>query len=340
MILRGIAARRLLALTVFVLTALVIAGTVVALGFSRVTHVPTGSVYALVLLGLIAIAAQSVESVHRREHDLALARLRGRSGVRLLFFAVAEPSAVVLAGAAAGVGAGWLLARAVIASWLPSGTTFALSAHEWEGVGLVTFANLAVVLACSWGAMRAPLLEQLAGTRRPRGASTVGTFLQALLVLGAVVAVYQAHQSARSRVDWVTLVSPAVIGLAAGQVLIWLLIASLAVLIPRSSAAGLGWFITVRRLLRRADSLALIRMVVAAGVVFAVAASASTAARSSREERARLQVGAPVSYPVRGGRAACLCGRRQGRSGRTLAAARGVVHHRLRGRLPAGLRQC
>ncbi|MDX6297893.1 MAG: hypothetical protein QOI51_1750 [Nocardioidaceae bacterium] len=301
MILRGIAARRLLALTVFLLTALVVAGTVVALGFSRVTHVSTGSVYALVLLGLIAVAAQSVESVHRREHDLALARLRGRSGVRLLFFAVAEPSAVTLAGAAAGLAVGWLLARAIIASWLPTGTTFRLTTHEWEGVGVVTLANLAVVVACSWRTMRTPLFEQLARTRRPRAASTVGVFLQALLVLGAVVAVYQAHESARTRVDWVTLVSPAVIGLAAGQVLIWLLVASLAALVRRRPAAGLGWFITVRRLLRRADSLALLRMVVAAGVVFAVAASASTAARSSREERARLQVGAPVSYPVPGG---------------------------------------
>lgn len=301
MVLRGIAARRLLSFTTFLLAATVVAGTVASIGFGRLTHVSEGSAGALILLGLVAIASQAVESVRRREHDLALARLRGQHGLRLLYFTVAEPSIVVVAGAAAGVAGGWAVGSMAVSRWLPSATTFTVDTAELVGAGIVTAACLVVVWAAAWRATRAPLHRQLAGVRRPRAASTFGLFLQVLLVLGAVVAFYQARQDARSRVDWVSLVSPAVIGLAAAQVLIWLLFGLFAVLVPRSSRAPLPWFVTLRRLLRRADSLALIRVVVASGVVFCVAASASAAADGWRVERAKLQVGAPVSYPVPSG---------------------------------------
>jgi hypothetical protein len=299
-ILRGIAARRLLSLTIFALSVLVVSGTVVSVAFSRLTDVSRGSAGALVLLGFVALAAQSVESVRRREHELALARLRGRRGLRLVAFAVAEPCVVVLSGAVGGVVVGWFVTRLVVGAWLPQGTEVSLGRDEWVGVTLVTVGSLFLVVASSWRISRAPLLEQLAGARRPRTSTTLGLFLQLVLVIGAVVSIYQAHQASRSRVDWVTLVSPAVVGLAAGQVVIWLVLALLAVVVQRNRAR-LGWFITLRRLLRRADSLAVVRMVVAAGVVFGVAASASNAAQSWREDRARLQVGAPVSYPVHAG---------------------------------------
>lgn len=301
MIFRGIAARRLLSFTTFLLSAIVVAGTVASIGFGRLTHVSRGSAGALVLLGLVALAAQSVESVRRREHDLALARLRGQHGLRLFVFTVAEPTLVVVAGALAGLLGGWSVGSMAVSRWLPRGASFTLDSTELVGAAIVTAACIVVVWAAGWRIMRSPLQEQLAGVRRPRAAATYGLFLQVVLVLGAVVAFYQARQDARSRVDWVSLISPAVIGLAAAQVLIWLLLALFAVLVPRSAGAPLSWFVTLRRLLRRADSLALLRVVVAAGVVFCVAVSASAAADGWRVERAKLQVGAPMAYPVPGG---------------------------------------
>lgn len=301
MILRGILARRLLSLTIFVLTALVISGTVTSVAFGRLTHVPRGSAGALVLLGLVALAVHAGESVRRREHELALARLHGRRGLRLVVFAIAEPGLVVLGGAATGALAGWLGTRIVADAWLPAGTSLDLGREEWLGAAIVTVLTLLLVVASGWRTLRAPLLVQLTGAGRPRPSTTVGLFFQVLLVIGAVVAIYQAHEASEDRVDWVTLVSPAIVGLAAGQIAIWLVLALLAVAVPRGQGAGLGWFITLRRLLRRADSLALLRIVVAAGVLVAVAASASTSAQAWRDQRARLQVGAPVSYPVPAG---------------------------------------
>src|SRR5262249_4081767 len=157
---------------------------------------------------------------------------------------------------------------------------------------------LLVVAGSAWQMLRAPLVGQLAAVRRPKPLGTWGLFVQLVLVLGAIVAIYQARQDAASRVDWVSLLSPAVVGLAAAPLLIWLMMGLLAIVVPRNRGARFPWFLTVRRLLRRADSLALIRIVVAAGVVFGVAATASTAAQGWREERARLQVGGPVSYPI------------------------------------------
>jgi hypothetical protein len=298
---RGIRARRLLSLTIFTLTALVVSGTVVSLAFSRLTNVSRGSAGAVVLLGFVALTSQSVESVRRREAELALARLRGRRGLRLLVFAVAEPCVVVILGAAAGLAAGWFATRLVVAAWLPGEATVTLGGGEWAGAALVTVGALVLVVAASWRLLRTPLLEQLAAAGRPGSASTVGLFMQLVLVLGAVVSIYQADRASSSRVDWVTLLSPAVVGLAGAQILIWLVLAVLAWVVPRSRGARVGWFLTLRRLLRRGDSLAVIRIVVAAGVVFGVASSASTAAQNWREDRARLQVGAPVSYPVAAG---------------------------------------
>ncbi len=301
MLFRGVGARRLVSFTIFLLTVLVVSGAVVATGFARATGVPQGSAGALVLLGLVGIATQAVESVRRREPDLALARLRGRHGPRLLLFAVAEPGVVVVGGAVVGVGVGWLLTRAVFGAWLPTGTSYTIGRREWTTVAIITLAVLVIVAASCWSVLRAPLHSQLAGARRPRGAGTVGLFLQLLLILGAVIALYQSQQAVRSRVDWVTLISPAVVGLAIGQLAIWLVVVMLIFLIPRTTGARLGWFVTLRRLLRRADGLAVIRVVVAAGVVLGVAVSASTAAQSWRVERAKLQIGAPVSYPVQDG---------------------------------------
>ena len=272
-----------------------------AVGFSRLTRASRKARRARSCCsGLVAIAGQSAESVRRRTHDLAIARLRGRRGLRLLTFACAEPALVVLAGALTGAAAGWLLARLVVGAWLPASSEFSMTSDEWSAIGLVTVASLVIVVASNWQTTRAPLLQQLATARRPRSVSTPVLFML-VLVIGAGVAIYQAHQAARSRVDWVTLVSPAVIGLAAGQVVIWLLRGMLVAIVPHTGSAGFGWFVSMRRLLRRADSVSLIRLVVAAGVVFAVAASASTAAQAWREERVRLQVGAPVSYPVKAG---------------------------------------
>lgn len=301
MVLRGILARRLVSSTLVVLTMLVVGGTVVVVGFARLTDTSRGSAGALVLLGFVAIAAQAAESMRRREPELALARLRGRRGWRLGVFVVAEPCVVVAAGALLGLGVGLEVGGAAADAWLPGGATFGIDGTVLLAAGAVTLACLGLVSVTGWAIVRAPLLQQIAGSRRPRASSTVRLFLQVVLVLGAVVAGYQAHQAQRSRVDWVTLVSPAVVGLAAGQVVIWLVFAMLAVAVPRGGAAPLGWFITLRRLLRRADSLALVRTVVAAGVVAGVAASAFVVAQDWREGRARLQIGAPVSYQVRGG---------------------------------------
>ena len=265
---RGIAARRLLALTTFTLTVLVVSGTLVSLSFGRLTHVSAGSAGALVLLGVVALAAQSAEGVRRREGELALARLRGRRGPRLVAFAVAEPCIVVLAGTVVGALLGWYVTRLVVGAWLSEGTSSSFGGREWTAAAVVALGALVVVVATAWRVLRTPLFEQLAGARRPRAATTVALFLQVVLVLAAIVSIYQARQAAPSRVDWMTLLAPAVVGLAAGQVLIWVVLAVLAFVVPRTRGAHVSWFLTLRRLLRRADSLAVIRLVVAAGVVF------------------------------------------------------------------------
>lgn len=301
MILRGIRARGLICLTIALLMALVVAGTVVAVAFGERADVSAGSAGAVILLGLVAIGAQVAESVRRREPEIALARLRGRRGHRLLFFTAVEPVIVIVFGAVVGAAGGLLAARWLVRRWLTRATPPGLDPRALVIGGLVALATVLLAIVVCWRTGRRPLVGQLVETRRPRSATAGLLFLQVLLILGAIVAIYQAGQAPGKRLDWVTLVSPAIVGLAAGQVLVWLIRAGLASAARRGDAGRLGWFLTVRRLARRADSLAVVRLVVAAGVVLAVAACAVSAATTWRQNIAGLQTGGPVSYPVASG---------------------------------------
>ena len=297
--LRAVGARAGSSLSLFALWALTVLGCVLAVGLGSAAHLPAGSALGLVLLGLVALAAQCATSIRSRTPEVALARLRGVRGVGLLRAAVSEPTAVLtaatVAGSALAATGGPILAR----RWTGTDAAFRMGADEWATAGALLVVGFAVIVAVSWRTAYQPLQGLIDAHHRPRPAGTAGSFVMLLAVFGAAVSTYQARQLGAGRADWLSFLSPALIGLTAGQLAIWLLaVCCRAVQLSGRLDARLPSFLTVRRLSRRAGAVAAVRLVVAGVVVAGVATMSFLGSRAWSDATARIETGGPVAYNV------------------------------------------
>jgi hypothetical protein len=288
-LLRSIRARLLPSLATFALAFVVSAGAVGVVGASRVGGTPGAVAAMLALYGAVALAEQTARSVIDRSHDVALARLRGMAGSRLVLFAAGPLLAVSLTGIAAG---------SVVGTWLAGRIT-----HHWEiayrlGTAevVVAVATLlgawATVAVVSAGVIRRPLVDALSDHPRRHGASWLTTFLELLVVAAACLAVYEAH---RSEQGWVPTIAPALVALAAGQLVMWVLTLTPPV------GRRLGLTLTTRRLRRDPDPGSVVRILVAAAVLLAVTLSGGRAAADWRDDAGRLRAGGPIVLPFDAG---------------------------------------
>ena len=106
MLLRSIRSHLVASGATFALAFVVAAGAVAVVGASRAGHTPAAVAAMLALYGGVALAEQSARSTVDRIHDVALARLRGMTGTRLVAFAAGPLLAVSLVGIALGTAAG------------------------------------------------------------------------------------------------------------------------------------------------------------------------------------------------------------------------------------------
>ncbi len=285
MLLRSIRSHPVASCATLVLALVVAAGAVAVVGASRSGHTPTAVAAMLALYGGVALAEQTARSTVDRIHDVALARLRGLTGIRLVAFAAGPLLTVSLVGIVLGTGLGLLLAKRIADGWH---TSYSVGAAEiLVGVGLLLGAWVTVAVVAG-SVIRRPLGDALSVHPRRRSGSMIVTFLEILLVVAAVLAVYEAH---RSDHGWVAIIAPALVALAAGQVVAWLLL-----LVPRVGHR-LGPALASRRLRRDPDPASMVRILVAATVLLAVTLTGGSAAASWRDDAARLRAGGPLTVP-------------------------------------------
>lgn len=310
MLLRAVRAHRLASVATFVLALVVAAGSVAVVGAARVGGTPGAVAAMLALYGGVALAEQTSRTATARRKDVALARLRGLTGLRLVAFAAAPLFAVTLAGIALGSVVGTWLADRIADGWDETyvvGDTevvvaVALLVGAWLTVSLVTASQL-----------RTPLVDALAVAPRRRAASWVTVFLEILVVLAGVLAVYEAR---RGDHGWVPGIAPALVALAVGQVVMWLL-----ALTPRIGHR-LGTTLTSRRLRRDPEPGSAVRIVVAAGILLAVTLTGAATAAAWRDDAAHLRAGGPTVIPFKtGGFRAYSAARDADPDGRWLMAA-------------------
>ena len=131
---------------------------------------------------------------------------------------------------------------------------------------------------------------------------------------------------------WVPVIAPALVALAAGQVVAWLLL-----LVPRFGRR-LGPALTSRRLRRDPDPASVVRILVAATVLLAVTLTGGRAAADWRDDASRLRSGGPLVVSVHRRRLPCLRRRPRSRPARPLADG-GGLGRRPAAHRPPGLRR-
>jgi hypothetical protein len=310
-IVRGLVWRGASALTQLVLTAVVVAGCMVSVRYSELTDTPVGSIGVLLVLGAVVTSVQAATTARERRSEIALAQIRGRHGVGLFASFLVEPMVLITLGAVVGVGVGKGVLALAVRLWLDpeSGSAESISRGAWIAAGAAVGCVLASVIAGSWRVVREPLIEQLDESHRPSPPATVVLLGQAGVVVAAVVAVYESTQHAGTRDGWAaiadpSLLTPVLLGLAAGQAAVWVVRAlGSALARPGRRGSGLAPFLAVRRLARRSDTAFGARVVIAAGVVAAVTVSASTVAYAWQDESTRMAMGGPLRYTVDAGAA-------------------------------------
>jgi hypothetical protein len=309
-LLRSIRAHLWPSLATLALAFVVSAGSVGVVGASRVGATPGAVAAMLALYGAVALAEQAARSVVDRSHDVALARLRGMHGARLVLFAAGPLLAVSLTGIVGGSAVGTWLARRIVDGWELS---YSLGTREVVVAVAVLVGAWVTVLLVAAAVIRRPLVDALSVHPRRHPSSWITTFLELLVVTAACLAVYEAHRSEQS---WVPTIAPALVALGAGQLVMWALAWT-----PRLGRR-LGLALTTRRLRRDPDPGSVVRVMVAAAVLLAVTLTGGRTAADWRDDAGRLRAGGPIvtSFDA-GGLRAYAAARDADPQGRWLMAA-------------------
>ena len=271
------------------LAAVVVAALLVAGQFTGQTGLTWGFALPLVVLAGVAFPTAGAELAAARREELGVSRLRGMHGRWYLVDLVAEPALSLLVGALLGVALGVCLNVAAggrMARRGPAaapGTLLAIS-------GSTVVGGLLLLLLGMGRALREPVSAQIADAARPRPAGAVTTFFSVFVFVAAVLAAYRSGQNRGG--DLVVLAGPAILGLAAGQAAVWAARGTARLLLRRrgSLAGSLAW-----RRVARGDVLgAPMSLLVAAGVVAAVAMGGAAATTDWSRDAGRIAAGAPL----------------------------------------------
>ncbi|MDR7253207.1 hypothetical protein J2X46_002192 [Nocardioides sp. BE266] len=270
------------------MTVVVVAGAVTVLQFARAADLSPWLTAPLLLLGAVAVPSIGAELAVARREEIGLARLRGIHGLRLWRFLLLEPLLAIVVGALVGLALGAVGTVLATKTWLdeaadPWGRPALLATAAIAGVGLV------IVGVSAAAALREPLAVQVSTRRRPRRATTLAIFLSVLVFVGAGVASYRSR-GADGEPDLVVLVGPALVGLALGQLAIWVIRIAARGLTPTTERRGMGAFLAARRLARADDLVTPIRLVVAAAVVGSLALSGAVSVSGWTDDQSRVEV--------------------------------------------------
>jgi hypothetical protein len=264
---------------------------VAVLGLAGGSGTSSAVAVPLLALGLFAVPASGRQLAAIRRDEIAVARLRGVTGGQLAVTLAVEPLLVLVLGALLGVVVGALVAAVAAGLWV--GAELSLGVTVLPAVALIVFAGLAAVLVGMAGALREPLAEQVSVAERPRPASTAALFVSVLILVAAVVATYRSSVVDAQDPGWVVLAGPALVGLALGQLTVWLVRLLAMAGVRWTARSNLPAFLATRRLARTAEAASPLRLVVAAAVVAGVSLTGAQQVDQWSDDTARMRAGAP-----------------------------------------------
>lgn len=321
-LLRALRSRLLTHLCLAGIAAVVTAALVVAGEFTRHTGLTWGFVAPLVVLAVVAFPTAGSELGTARRAEIGVSRLRGMHGRWYVVDVVAEPVLSLLGGALLGAALGLGLDRLLVARWFEGA-----SSPPWGTAGVsvvaVVLGGLLLLLLGMARGLREPVATQVAEAGRPRRAGPGAVFFSVFVLVAAAVAVYRSRTPATQGADLVVLAGPALVGLGAGQLAVWVARGSARVLVRRRGSLGrsLAWSLACRRVVRSDVLGAPMRLLVASGVVAAVTMGGAAATTDWCRDAGRIAAGAPLVLPYSGSPDdALLATRRADPQGRWLMA--------------------
>lgn len=303
--LRGAWSRRGALATLVLMTAVVVGGAVGVLGFAAAAGTSRLLAAPLLLLGAVAVPSIGAELAAGRREEIGLARLRGIHGIRLWRFLLVEPLGAIAVGTVVGLAFGAVTTVVSTTAWLGEAAAPLDRAAVLTALG-TALGGLVIVVVASLAALREPLAVQVASRRRPRRATTLVVFLSVLVIVGAAVAAYRSRTATTDAPDALVLLGPALVGLALGQVAIWLLRLGARAATGTTSGSGIASFLATRRLARADDLVTPVRLVVAAAVVATLAGTGALAVDDWTDTESRIAAAGPTVVPVEGGARAAL----------------------------------
>lgn len=287
-VLRGVWSRRGALTTLVLMTVVVVGGAVTALQFAQTAGTSRWLTAPLLLLGAVAVPSIGAELAVARRDEIGLARLRGIHGIRLWRFLLVEPFLAIVAGTGLGLLLGAVGTVVATGLWLDRAAP-ALERPALVAAAAIAGGGLLIVGLSAAAALREPLSVQVSTRRRPRRATTLASFLSVLVLVGAGVAAYRSR-SAAGEPDLLVLLGPALVGLALGQVAVWIIRIAARSLTPATERRGMGAFLAARRLARADDLVTPVRLVVAAAVVGSLALSGAVSVDGWTREQAAVEV--------------------------------------------------
>lgn len=282
------------------MTAVVVGGAVAVLSFAEAAGTSRWLMSPLLLLGAVAIPSIGRELAIGRREEIGLARLRGVRGRRLGTLLLAEPLVTIVLGTALGLVLGWLVARIAGAAWLDAGEAELGATATYVALGTAA-GSLLIVLLGLRAAVNEPLSLQVASRNRPRGTTTLVLFGSVFVIVGAAVAAFRSREVVDGKPDVLVLLGPALVGLALGQIAIWVLRIVARGATGATATSGLPGFLATRRLSRADDLVTPLRLLVAAAVVGVLALTGATSVTTWIDGEARVAAGGPTSVPVENG---------------------------------------
>ena len=241
-------------------------------------------------------------NAEQQQAEVALAKLRGHRLRSTFAFALARPGLVVLLAGPLGLVVGLVAMRVGGAAFLDGNAVFELDTTAVAAAGLAVAGGIVASVLALVGVLRDPVADQLRRVRpgtRGRAGLVVGVVV---CVLAAAAAWESASLGAAAKESSLGLLAPGLIALALGIVG-----AQLFVVASRFWSAAtfrpsrLAGFLASRQILRRAGSGRMVILVVTTVGLAIFASNAWQAGVERRDAQARLEVGAPLAYPVRGG---------------------------------------
>jgi hypothetical protein len=246
--------------------------------------------FQLVLLAEFVLFLVVAATTEERGREVALVKLRGMRPLQTSAFGLAEPLLLLLAGLPFGVLLAYWTDRAVAKQVLLPGTPVGLSGEVWLSVAL---ALLGGVLACALALRRvlvAPVASQLARTGGSRASLRRAGAVDAVVVTCALAGAYELT---RGQSDTLTLLTPGLLALAAGLLVVRALPWLARGLVRRTRrSTHVAPFLAWRQVARRAAVLRVVVLLAVASSLAVFTVDAFAVAARNRVERAHVETGA------------------------------------------------